>query len=139
MARGRRRRYTEGDGGTPHGPIRTSPMSPPRPDDLALAQGLFYVITGLWPVANMASFLRVTGPKSDLWLVKTAGLLIAVIGAALLASRGNDPSPVLGAGAAFVLGAADIVYSAKRVISPVYLLDAAAEALLIAAWVWAGV
>lgn len=111
-------------------------MTPPRPDDLALAQGLFYVVTGLWPIANMASFLRVTGPKTDLWLVKTAGLLIAVIGAALLASRGGEPSTVLGIGTPLALIAIDAVYSVKGVISPIYLLDAAVEAVLAAAWVW---
>lgn len=111
-------------------------MTPPAAADLAFAQGLYYLITGLWPLANMPTFLRVTGPKTDLWLVKTVGLLIAVIGAALLEGRAGAPDLVLGAGAALVLGSVDVVYALKREISAVYLLDAAVEGLLLAAWVW---
>ena len=53
---------------------------------LAGIQGLYYLITGIWPLVHMESFLAVTGPKTDLWLVQTVGALIAVIGAMLLAS-----------------------------------------------------
>lgn len=109
-------------------------MRLPSAEETAFAQGLYYLVSGLWPLANIETFLRVTGPKTDLWLVKTTGLLIAVIGAALLAGRGGEALAVLGAGAALALGAVDVVYSLKRVISPVYLLDAAVEGLLLAAW-----
>lgn len=51
---------------------------------LAIAQGLFYLVTGVWPIVSINTFLKVTGPKTDLWLVKTVGAVIAVIGAALL-------------------------------------------------------
>lgn len=116
-------------------PLNASPAS-----CLALGQGLFYVVMGLWPAANIASFMAVTGKKTDVWLVKTAGLLIAVIGAAILAGR-TDPGPqglILAAGSAAALAAVDIVYCAKRVISPVYLFDAAVESLLVVAWaMWA--
>jgi hypothetical protein len=104
--------------------------------DLALAQGLYYVVMGLWPVANIRSFQLVTGPKTDLWLVKTTGLLIAVIGAYVLAGRGETAA--LAAGSALALGAVDVIYSVKRVISPVYLLDAAVEGALVCAWAAAG-
>lgn len=108
---------------------------------LALGQGLFYVVMGLWPAANIASFMKVTGKKTDVWLVKTAGLLIAVIGAAILAGR-TEPGPqglILAAGTAAALAAIELVYCAKRVISPIYLLDAAVESLLVVAWaMWAG-
>jgi hypothetical protein len=49
------------------------------------AQGLYYILTGLWPVVSMQSFELVTGPKTDDWLVQTVGLLLAVIGMTLLA------------------------------------------------------
>jgi hypothetical protein len=38
----------------------------------------------------MRSFLAVTGPKTDLWLVKSVGILIAVIGAALVVAGMNE-------------------------------------------------
>jgi hypothetical protein len=112
--------------------------------DLLLAQGLYYVASGLWPLAHMRSFLRVTGPKTDLWLVKTVGLLIAVIGASLLASRARGAAEpetvVLAAGSAFALAGVDVAFSASGTISRIYLLDAAAEAALVGLWVrFAGV
>src|SRR5438874_8318552 len=45
----------------------------------ALAQGAYYVVSGVWPLLNMDSFEMVTGPKMDRWLVRTVGLLISVI------------------------------------------------------------
>ena len=47
---------------------------------LALLQGIFYVATGVWPLIDIVSFQVVTGPKTDLWLVKTVGVLVTVIG-----------------------------------------------------------
>lgn len=106
--------------------------------DLALAQGVFYAATGVWPLVHMRSFEAVTGPKADRWLVRTVGGLIGVIGGALLAAgrRGRVTPEIraLGAGSAAVLAAIDITYVALRRIPPVYLLDAAAELALVAAW-----
>jgi hypothetical protein len=41
---------------------------------LSLGQGVFYLATGLWPLLNIRTFERVTGPKTDKWFVKTAGV-----------------------------------------------------------------
>ncbi len=104
---------------------------------LAGAQGFFYVTTGLWPIVHLRSFEAVTGRKRDKWLVKTVGLLITCIGAALLASsrsRVSKPLVLLGASTPAALAGIDIVYRAKRTIPTVYLLDAAVELGLAAAW-----
>jgi hypothetical protein len=105
---------------------------------LLLAQGLYYALTGLWPVVHAGSFMAVTGPKKDLWLVKTVGLVLASIGASLIvASRDPVLTPetlTLALGSALALTGVDIVYSVKRVISFVYLGDAAAELALL--WMW---
>jgi hypothetical protein len=61
---------------------------------VALVQGLYYLATG---------------PKTDLWLVKTVGILVAVIGAVLLSA------------------------SRSRRISD-EIMDAAAELCLVALW-----
>ena len=53
---------------------------------MAVAQGAFYLATGLWPVLHLRSFEAVTGPKADGWLVKTVGGLIGVVGGALLSA-----------------------------------------------------
>jgi hypothetical protein len=49
----------------------------------------------------------------------------------------DEPQPeivLLGAGSATVLGTIDVIYVLRRRISPVYLLDAAIELPLAAAW-----
>lgn len=109
---------------------------------LALAQGIFYLVTGVWPIVSIRSFELVTGPKADRWLVKTAGVLIAVIGAALtLAGRRRSVTPelrLLAVGSALGLTGIDVVYVARGRISKVYLLDAVAELGLVAAWALVG-
>ncbi|HEY8459163.1 MAG TPA: hypothetical protein VIM99_02215 [Blastocatellia bacterium] len=39
---------------------------------LSLGQGAFYPAIGVWQLLSMRAFERVTGPKTDKWLVKTA-------------------------------------------------------------------
>jgi hypothetical protein len=109
---------------------------------LALGQGWYFLVTGVWPILHMRSFEWVTGPKVDKWLVKTAGVLITAVGATLAMAgrrgRGERPPdeiPLLAVGSAAGLTAIDVVYVAKKRISPVYLLDAVAEVALIGAWV----
>ena len=95
------------------------------------AQGVYYVATGVWPVLDLRSFEAVTGPKQDDWLVRTFGLLIAVVGVELVH---RPHSAWLGAGAAAALGAAETVFVAKGRISPVYLLDAMLGACFVGGW-----
>jgi hypothetical protein len=108
---------------------------------LLLGQGVYYAFTGLWPLLHMPSFLAVTGPKTDLWLVRTVGALVLVVGGYLLALLTLDPVPVhvalLAGGCAVALAAIDIVYVSRRVIAKIYLADAAAELLLLLLWVLA--
>jgi hypothetical protein len=115
-------------GGRGRGPI----------EQLSLGQGIFYLAAGVWPLLNMRTFERVTGPKSDKWLVKTAGALITAIGGALaLAGASRRVSPeieLLAVTSAAGLTAIDIVYVTKGRISPVFLLDAVAELALIGGW-----
>ncbi len=101
----------------------------------ARIQGAYYVGTGLWPVVHMRSFEAITGPKRDEWLVKTVGLLLAVAGSALLAdpTLASRSTRVVAGGSAVTLAGVDVDYVARRTIRPVYLLDAAAEAGLLAA------
>jgi hypothetical protein len=100
-------------------------------------QGWVYVTTGLWPVVHLASFEYVTGEKYDDFLVHTAGLLLFVIGASLLralhAGRPLTDVVRVSAGAAASLLAIDVVYFLNGRLPPIYLLDAAAEFVFLAA------
>lgn len=106
-----------------------------RPARMLLrAQSLYYGITGAWPVVHMPSFEMVTGPKTDDWLVHMVGLLTVAVAVAIWPRRAAVPPAVrtLAVWAAASYLAIDVVYTALGVISPIYLLDAAAEVLLIA-------
>jgi hypothetical protein len=50
---------------------------------LAGGQAVYFVLTGVWPIVHVRSFMAVTGHKRDVWLVKTLGVLITVVGAVL--------------------------------------------------------
>jgi hypothetical protein len=114
-------------------------MKAPSAPIVALVQGVFYAGTGLWALVDLDSFMAVTGPKTDRWLVKTVGILVTVIGGVLLLAwrRGVVPPEVvlLGVGSALSLATIDVVYVSNGTISPIYLLDAAAEVALALAWI----
>ncbi len=105
---------------------------------LAALQGLYFLLSGVWPLVHIESFLAVTGPKTDLWLVQTVGALIAVAGAVLLLAAASGrvtwEVALLGGGAAAALGAVDVVFVARDVIPPIYLADAAAEGAFVVWW-----
>jgi hypothetical protein len=105
---------------------------------IALLQGAFYLATGLWPLIDIDSFQQVTGPKTDLWLVRTVGVLVTIIGVVLISAarhrRVAGEVRLLAVGSALGLAAIDIIYVSLKTISPVYLGDAAAELGLVALW-----
>ena len=109
-----------------------------RPSPLALTQGAYFLATGVWPLMHLPSFEAVTGRKTDKWLVRTVGILVAVVGGALVSAgaRGRVTPEIaaLAAGTAAGLGAIDTVYGGSGRISRIYLADAAVEGLLVLAW-----
>jgi hypothetical protein len=98
------------------------------------AQGAYYVASGLWAVVDREGFEKVTGRKTDYWLVRTVGLLAAAIGLTLLTgARNGRPSSetkvlAIAAGASFTV--VDLVSVAIGRISPIYLGDVAVHGLL---------
>jgi hypothetical protein len=89
----------------------------------------------------MDTFLAVTGPKTDLWLVRTVALLITAVGGTLLvAAKQNEANlsiTFLGIASAASLGWVDAYYSLTGVIWPIYLLDAFPEAAIVLGWLLA--
>ncbi len=80
----------------------------------------------------------VTGPKTDLWLVKTVGLLLMVTGLVLVMAairRRISPEIILLAiGNALVLTGIEMIYWYNGTLSAIYLLDAVLEILVIIGW-----
>ncbi|NKX56456.1 hypothetical protein HGG74_18380 [Arthrobacter sp. E918] len=105
---------------------------------MATAQGLFNLLTGLWPLVHYRSFEAVTGPKTDQWLVKCVGGLGAAGGYAQLragtSAGGKAAARRLGAGMAATFAAIDLVYAGSGRISRIYLLDAVVELGWLAGW-----
>lgn len=119
--------------------IRKATTDSPTVDAYAsIGQGLYYLITGVWPLASIGTFQLVTGPKIDHWLVKTVGVLVSVIGGVLIMAglrrRVTPEVKLLAVGSAAGFTAIDTVYVARRRISPIYLADALAELCLILLW-----
>jgi len=105
---------------------------------VARVHGWFNVANGLWPLVHLGSFERVFGPKTDEWLVYTVGGLMLSAGCVQLSAgdstEGNRLARRIGLGAAITLLAIDMIYVPAGRIRPTYLIDAAVEATLIAAW-----
>lgn len=114
---------------------------------LLWVQGMYYLVTGIWPLVSIETFQLMTGPKTDHlptgreadhWLVMTVGVLITAIAISLVVAAWRRRNPVeiaiLAVASALGLTAIDVIYVARHVISPIYLVDAAGEAVLLAAW-----
>lgn len=106
---------------------------------LAIAHGIFDVVTGVWPIVSLGTFEAVTGPKLEGWLVKTVGSLIGVVGAGIGSAghRGRVTKEVAGLaiGSSLALAAIDLWYAGvRRRIAPIYLVDAAVEVGWAIAW-----
>lgn len=109
---------------------------------VAKLQGIYWLLTGVWPFLHLPSFLWVTGPKEDIWLLYTVSVLITAIGAVLLLAglkrRVTPEIKFLGIAGAVGLTGIDVYYALADVIRDIYLLDAAGELVLILLWLRAG-
>ena len=101
-------------------------------------QGIYFTITGLWPLVHLPSFEKLTAPKVDKWLVRMVGALALAIGIPiLLAGLRGTASKDLGLVAvlaAVAFAGVDIVYVTRGRIRKIYLGDAAVEAVILTGW-----
>ncbi len=111
----------------------TKPATDRALRNVFLFQGAYFIVTGIWPLLNMESFLTATGPKQDTWLVEMVGLLAASIGLTfVVSSLGKQRLPtLLGYAVATSFLIMDIVYFASGVMGRIYLLDAAIQFVFI--------
>lgn len=104
-----------------------------------IAQGMYYVATGAWPIVSRSTFEEITGPKTDFWLVHMVGALAIAIGLTLLTgARGRGVERkvkreviFLAAVSGIAFATIDVVYVLSQTIRPIYLGDAAIEALIL--------
>jgi hypothetical protein len=113
-------------------------------------QGLYFLVTGAWPLLSVRTFKWVTGEKgktdnlqtaldADHWLLMTVSVLITSIGITLVLAAVRKTQAVelavLAIAAAAGLTSIDVIYTTRGIILPIYLLDAAIEIPLILAWI----
>jgi hypothetical protein len=118
---------------------------------LCWAQGLYFLLTGVWPLVSVETFQSVTGRKSDHliadppteadhWMLNTISALIIVISVVILTAawrrRVSFDVSFLGIMSAAALTIIDVVYVARGTILPIYLADAAVEVVIITVWAW---
>jgi hypothetical protein len=100
----------------------------------------YILLTGVWPLLDIKSFMLVTGPKTDIWLVKTVGALLIPVSLSMFSylKDGSEKLPViiLGAGTAISFICIDVYYSLSDTISDIYLADAALEFIFLFAWIY---
>lgn len=105
---------------------------------LAWGQGLYFAATGAWALIDINSFQTVTGPKTDVWLVRAVSVLVLAIGLTLALAawrlRVGPEVALLAVASAAGLGVVDVVYALDGTIRAVYLADAAVEAALVLGW-----
>lgn len=101
-------------------------------------QATYIFITALWPLADIDSFTRVTGPKADVWLVKTVGALLLSVAAAMFYSLSRKEISglviTLAVTNAIAFMCIDFWYSSVGRISDVYLLDGFVQLSFLFAW-----
>src|SRR4051812_15268030 len=105
-----------------------------------IIQSVYILVTAVWPLVDIRSFMMVTGPKKDVWLVKTVAVILLCISigfiAAWYSSQISIPLIILAASLSAGLAAVDIYYVFSGVISAIYLGDALIETGLLICWIF---
>src|SRR5687768_12264116 len=94
-------------------------------------QSLYSLVTAGWALVDIESFMNITGPKTDIWLVKTVSVLLIPISLCFIVSAlvKSHPLPVIIMGLTFSAGLAsiDFYYTTNETIKWVYAADGVAQ------------
>src|SRR6185369_17024902 len=105
-----------------------------------LAQGIYYLLRGLWPLFRMGHLGASSATDTDIWLAQSGGVLTLVIGAILCLAayrrQGSMEVVFLAFGSALGLTVLELIFVFQTRISEVYLLDAVIQVGLVASWVY---
>ena len=92
-------------------------------------QGVYYLLSGLFPIISFRAFEALTGRKRDRWLVRTVGLLAAVIGLTLIRRPGRSRELADLSAGAFAVADLMALHAGQL---PTYLADAVVEGAFVA-------
>jgi hypothetical protein len=102
-------------------------------------QATYILVTAVWPLVHIESFMEITGYKTDVWLVKTVGALLIPVAACLYTylfiNTDRRPAIVLGSLTSIAFIGIDLVYALTDVISDIYLADGAVEFVFLVLWI----
>jgi hypothetical protein len=105
-----------------------------------LAQGIYYLLRGLWSLLHLGSVESLAETHRHVWLSEEVGVLVLVIGAALcLAAYRRQGSPeilVIAFGSALGMGLIELIFILHRRISALYLLDVFIQFGLVVFWIY---
>jgi len=106
---------------------------------LSKVQGIYTLITAVWPIADIDSFMEVTGPKTDVWLVKTVAAILIPVGLCFIfaskVKRDFWLIFLLGITTTSALATIDFYYTGVGTISGVYALDGVLQVFFLLCWV----
>lgn len=102
-------------------------------------QSMYILVTALWGLVHIESFMAITGPKTDIWLVKTVSALLLPVAVCLgtfhFIRTELRPAVVLGSLTAIAFIGIDFYYSLTNVISDVYLADGFLQLVFLILWI----
>src|SRR5687768_3239458 len=103
-------------------------------------QGIYTLITAVWPLLHIESFVKVTGPKTDIWPVKTVAVLLVAISVCFISNifikTNKLPVILLALTSCIGLICIDFYYTSNDVISWVYMLDGILQIIFMVAWIY---
>jgi hypothetical protein len=102
-------------------------------------QGFYLIILGLWPIVNIDGFMIYTGQKTDIWLVRTFGAMLACEGLCFIITgilrEIAFPMLILAFLNSVLLLFVDMHYNFDNVLGESYLVEALFEMIFIVWWV----
>ncbi|MBL7706585.1 MAG: hypothetical protein JNM21_13655 [Taibaiella sp.] len=107
---------------------------------IPLLQAIYVSVTAIWPLVHIESFMRVTGYKTDVWLVKTVSVLLFALMILLYRSAIKNKPISLTLSASAISATAgliivELVYYFKGIIAQVYFWDAIIETIFLLWWI----
>ncbi|GAB0157916.1 hypothetical protein CHRYSEOSP005_32100 [Chryseobacterium sp. Alg-005] len=110
------------------------------PHLIPLVQGIYFFITGVWPLIHLKSFMEVTGPKTDIWLVQTVAVLILshsmLFFYIAFKKRILPVYALMGMITTSGLAIIELYYYFQGTLKWVYFIDSVIEILFFIYWLW---
>jgi len=110
---------------------------------LLWVQAIYTFLTAAWGLIDIDSFMEVTGPKTDIWLVKTVSVLLLPVVvcffSALFLKMPFLPVFLIAVITTARLASIDFYYTARHTIKWIYAIDGIVELIFLMVWIYVAV